>query len=303
MLWLGIIDRHLRGRGGAGGAVGAAAVARADRRAHSAHQRGAARRDRRASARLGAADARAHPEQGGRLERGRPGSRAPRSGSCATGSTPTTRGRARGDATWPRELREVAAALEVDHAGAHRRGRGRRAGAARHRPSSPPPLARRCSTLRGTPAARCRFTWRAAPGRADVFVRDRGPGFDVDALPEGGWVCESRSSGGCGVPAARPRSRPRDTGTEIHLSIDVPERDDMSDDTDRAPPDPSPSWSSTTTPSSGPGLRADLDERLEVVARGGRCGCCGRRRSSRRGPRSSCSTCTCPAARAAGERR
>ncbi|MFF1877179.1 PspC domain-containing protein [Leifsonia sp. NPDC058230] len=58
------------------------------------------------------------------------------------------------------------------------------------------------------------------PGAVDVFVRDRGAGFDVDSLPEGRLgVRESiigrmkRAGGGATVSS-------RDSGTEVHLSIE-----------------------------------------------------------------------------------
>lgn len=61
----------------------------------------------------------------------------------------------------------------------------------------------------------------AGPGSADVFIRDRGSGFDVDALPEGRLgVRESilgrmRRAGGHASVASRL------TGTEVHLGIEL----------------------------------------------------------------------------------
>jgi signal transduction histidine kinase len=58
-------------------------------------------------------------------------------------------------------------------------------------------------------------------GSADVFVRDRGPGFDVQALPEGrlgvreSIVGRMRRAGGQATVTSRP------TGTEIHLHSDI----------------------------------------------------------------------------------
>ena len=75
--------------------VVAAAGPRARRRAGRPRARVRARRHRRPPARLGAADARADPVAGRRLRRGRPAWRAPRSASCASGSTTTARRRAR----------------------------------------------------------------------------------------------------------------------------------------------------------------------------------------------------------------
>ncbi|WP_285114092.1 ATP-binding protein [Leifsonia sp. fls2-241-R2A-40a] len=61
-----------------------------------------------------------------------------------------------------------------------------------------------------------------AAGRVDVFVRDRGPGFDLGALPEGrlgvreSIIGRMRRAGGQAAVVARG------TGTEIQLTIDIP---------------------------------------------------------------------------------
>jgi signal transduction histidine kinase len=60
-----------------------------------------------------------------------------------------------------------------------------------------------------------------AAGRVDVFIRDRGPGFDLGALPEGrlgvreSIIGRMRRAGGQATVTAR------ETGTEIQLTIDI----------------------------------------------------------------------------------
>jgi signal transduction histidine kinase len=60
----------------------------------------------------------------------------------------------------------------------------------------------------------------STPRAVDVFVRDRGPGFDVDALPEGrlgvreSIIGRMRRAGGHATVSAR------DMGTEVHLTIE-----------------------------------------------------------------------------------
>ncbi|MFF1633321.1 PspC domain-containing protein [Leifsonia sp. NPDC058248] len=57
-------------------------------------------------------------------------------------------------------------------------------------------------------------------GAVDVFVRDRGPGFDVDALPEGRFGVRESIIGRMKRAGGHAAVTPRDTGTEIHLSIE-----------------------------------------------------------------------------------
>ena len=119
------------------------------------------------------------------------------------------------------ELREVAAALEVDHAvhfdivsvGEP----------VRHAPNELGAAAREAMLNAARHAGgEVSVYVEAGTGSADVFVRDRGPGFDVDALPEGRLgVRESilgrmRRAGGTATVTAR------ETGTEVHLSIELP---------------------------------------------------------------------------------
>ncbi|MDN4614195.1 ATP-binding protein [Leifsonia sp. F6_8S_P_1B] len=71
----------------------------------------------------------------------------------------------------------------------------------------------------------------SASGSADVFVRDRGPGFDVEALPEGrlgvreSIIGRMRRAGGRATVTRRP------TGTEVHLGIEIQPSDDSGSET------------------------------------------------------------------------
>ena len=74
------------------------------------------------------------------------------------------------------------------------RGRGSRSGRSdpgrrrtvrrRHRRRSFWRCARHSSTPRGMGAPESRCTWSAAPEMVEAFVRDRGPGFDLDTVPQ-----------------------------------------------------------------------------------------------------------------------
>ena len=160
---------------------GAAAVAGADLGTHRPHQGGAASGDGRAPARLGAADPRAHPEPRGRLERGR----THRAGAGARAARLAVRGgatRRRG----PRPACATARArpLEVDHAGAHRGGR-RRGGRSPSGASELAAAAREAMLNAARHAGgEVSVYIEGTADAVDVFVRDRGPGFDVDAVPE-----------------------------------------------------------------------------------------------------------------------
>jgi signal transduction histidine kinase len=57
-------------------------------------------------------------------------------------------------------------------------------------------------------------------GAVDVFVRDRGPGFDVDALPDGRFGVRESIIGRMKRAGGHAAVTPLDTGTEIHLSIE-----------------------------------------------------------------------------------
>jgi signal transduction histidine kinase/phage shock protein PspC (stress-responsive transcriptional regulator) len=119
------------------------------------------------------------------------------------------------------ELRDVAAALEVDHAvhfdvvavGEP----------VRRAPSELGAAAREAMLNAARHAGGDVSVYIEHAGdRADVFVRDRGPGFDVGALPDGrlgvreSIIGRMRRAGGQATVTAR------ETGTEIHLSIEIP---------------------------------------------------------------------------------
>lgn len=117
------------------------------------------------------------------------------------------------------ELREVAAALEIDHAvhfdivsvGEPVRNAPAELGAA----------AREAMLNAARHAGgEVSVYIENGVGSADVFVRDRGTGFDVASLPEGrlgvreSIIGRMRRAGGAATVTSRP------TGTEIHLSIE-----------------------------------------------------------------------------------
>ncbi|WP_349867267.1 PspC domain-containing protein [Leifsonia sp. WHRI 6310E] len=125
----------------------------------------------------------------------------------------------REDADLAGELREVAAALEVDHAvhfdivsvGEPVRNAPAELGAASREAM--------LNAARHAGGEVSVYIENGA-GSADVFVRDRGAGFDVDALPEGrlgvreSIIGRMRRAGGTATVSSRP------TGTEVHLSIE-----------------------------------------------------------------------------------
>lgn len=125
----------------------------------------------------------------------------------------------RDDADLAGELREVAAALEVDHAvhfdivsvGEPVRNAPAELGAASREAM--------LNAARHAGGEVSVYIENGA-GSADVFVRDRGSGFDVDALPEGrlgvreSIIGRMRRAGGTATVTSRP------TGTEVHLSIE-----------------------------------------------------------------------------------
>ncbi|MFI5061617.1 MAG: PspC domain-containing protein [Actinomycetales bacterium] len=59
-----------------------------------------------------------------------------------------------------------------------------------------------------------------SPGAVDVFVRDRGPGFDVDALPEGRLGVRESIIGRMKRAGGTATVTSRESGTEIHLTIE-----------------------------------------------------------------------------------
>ena len=197
-------------------AVVAAARARPRRRARGAHPLAGARRGRRAPARLRPADARADAEARRRPARGRdarppPGARAARLAQrrrrgrdgharrrAAAPPRPTSRRRT---APRSRSSPSATAPLDADTRGARRR----RARGAHQRGEV---RARR----RRSP---CSPRW--TPTRVEVFVRDRGPGFDAGAVPgrpprrarvrsSGAWSATAAARRSTRRPARAPRS-------------------------------------------------------------------------------------------------
>ncbi|WP_431220206.1 sensor histidine kinase [Leifsonia xyli] len=130
-------------------------------------------------------------------------------------------GGAEGERDLAGELREVAAALEVDHA-VHF-----------DVVSVGEPVRRAPSELGAAAREAMLNAARHAGGevsvyvehtadRADVFVRDRGPGFDVDALPEGRLGVRESIIGRMRRAGGRATVAVRESGTEVHLGIDLP---------------------------------------------------------------------------------
>ena len=153
------------------------------RRAQRADPRAGARRGRRARARLGAAHADPDPAPRRRPARGgpagpRPGARAARLALPARAGRDAGTSRPRWSGWPPRSRTRTASPIEVVVVG----------DCAARRPARAPCATRpgrRWSTRRSTPAgAPCRSTRRSEPEQVTVFVRDRGPGFDPDAVPE-----------------------------------------------------------------------------------------------------------------------
>ncbi|WP_223694157.1 ATP-binding protein [Leifsonia poae] len=58
------------------------------------------------------------------------------------------------------------------------------------------------------------------PGAVDVFVRDRGAGFDIDSLPEGRLGVRESIIGRMKRAGGFATVTSRDSGTEVHLSIE-----------------------------------------------------------------------------------
>lgn len=125
------------------------------------------------------------------------------------------------------ELREVAVALEVDHpvhfdvvtvgepvrdAPSELGAAAREAmlNAARHAGGEVSVY------VEGAPAS------GQTPARVDVFIRDRGPGFDLTALPEGRLGVRESIIGRMRRAGGQAAVNARATGTEIQLTIDIP---------------------------------------------------------------------------------
>ncbi|MEY9853388.1 signal transduction histidine kinase [Leifsonia sp. EB41] len=119
------------------------------------------------------------------------------------------------------ELREVAAALEVDHA-VHfdvvsvgepvLRAPAELAAAAREA------MLNAARHAGGDVSVYV----ESGAGTADVFVRDRGPGFDIAALPEGRLGVRESIVGRMRRAGGHATVTSRDTGTEIHLTVELP---------------------------------------------------------------------------------
>ncbi|WP_434316546.1 ATP-binding protein [Leifsonia sp. P73] len=119
------------------------------------------------------------------------------------------------------ELREVAAALEVDHA-VHfdvvsvgepvLRAPAELAAAAREA------MLNAARHAGGDVSVYV----ESGTGTADVFVRDRGPGFDIAALPEGRLGVRESIVGRMRRAGGHATVTSRDTGTEIHLTVELP---------------------------------------------------------------------------------
>ena len=119
------------------------------------------------------------------------------------------------------ELREVAAALEVDHA-VHfdvvsvgepvLRAPAELAAAAREA------MLNAARHAGGDVSVYV----ESGAGAADVFVRDRGPGFDIAALPEGRLGVRESIVGRMRRAGGHATVTSRETGTEIHLTVEVP---------------------------------------------------------------------------------
>ena len=160
--------------------VGAAPGQRPRRRARRADPHPGARRHGRAPARLGAADAGADPEERRRRHHGRPAGPRRRSATCARGSSrprPPTRPRSPARCRrWPPPSSRRTRWSSTWSPSATARSTRRCA-----RSSTPP--GRRSSTSPSTPASSASTsTPRPPPGAVEVFVRDRGAGFDLDAV-------------------------------------------------------------------------------------------------------------------------
>ena len=119
------------------------------------------------------------------------------------------------------ELREVAAALEVDHAvhfdvvsvGEPVRGA----------PAELAAAAREAMLNAARHAGGDVSVYvESGAGSADVFVRDRGPGFDIAALPEGRLGVRESIVGRMRRAGGQATVTSRESGTEIHLSAELP---------------------------------------------------------------------------------
>ena len=271
------------------GSVAAPAVLRPQRGARGAGALGGARRRRRAPARLGAADPGADPALGRRPGDGRAAGARP-------GARPAVLALRRPPARDPTTL-----AGRPARGGGRGRGRARRAGRGglrRRRARSPSEdrplvLAAReamANAAKHSGAGRSTSTPRPRRRGVEVFVRDRGVGFDPGAVAEdrhgvrGSIIGRMERHGG----SAAVRSAPGE-GTEVRLSL----------------PNRTAKRASTHEPTHRRDRRRprDVPHRRPRRARHARSRWSPRRptstrpwpRSSSTSPRWCCSTCTCPA--------
>jgi signal transduction histidine kinase len=119
------------------------------------------------------------------------------------------------------ELRSVAAALEVDHA-VHFDVVS--AGESVRRAPAELAAAAREAMLNAARHAGGEVSVyiESGAGSVDVFVRDRGPGFDIDALPEGRLGVRESIIGRMRRAGGRATVTARDSGTEVHLTVELP---------------------------------------------------------------------------------
>lgn len=119
------------------------------------------------------------------------------------------------------ELREVAAALEVEHA-VHFEIVS--VGEPVRRAPSELGAAAREAMLNAARHAGGEVSVYVehAGGRVDVFIRDRGPGFDLGSLPEGRLGVRESIIGRMRRAGGQATVTVRETGTEIQLTIETP---------------------------------------------------------------------------------
>ena len=196
-------DRSHRWTGPDPGAVAMAPVARPGNRAQGADRLTGAGRRRRTFARLSTANPRADPEAR---------SRAPRGGPAGAQS----RTRLAGLALHRSSRRRDVIRRGAEQGGRRDRGRARRARRGRHRrrrrdqqPRAGIAERRReaaVNAAKHSGAAKVDIFAEVDGSDIELFVRDRGSGFDRIPSPTTGSVCDARSSTGWSGMAARRRS-------------------------------------------------------------------------------------------------
>lgn len=70
----------------------------------------------------------------------------------------------------------------------------------------------------------------AGPRRVEAFVRDHGPGFDIDSIPEGRLGVRESIMGRMQRIGGTARIRRREDGTEVELAVDIPDEPDYQPD-------------------------------------------------------------------------